>query len=297
MSRTFVSSALITSSLVSLLVACGGTATIGKTDTGSQQLQKTKDGGSTGNGTTCSWANTSVYDQYGRSAPVPSYAVGDEFKSIDGCNECTCTDKGIMCTIETCTPQACQADAMICPDGKTSVGRTGPKCTFAPCPGDVACTDDAKKCPDGSYVGRTGPNCEFATCGGTNNPPTTCPALAKLCPDGSYASPSGPNCEFVCPATSCSGLESEAATKIRNVVQAHLACETDTDCEVVAIAADCTDQCSAPMAKSGEADYKAVLADVGQSICTEYAKQSCKLIHPACAPSQPPHCGAGKTCQ
>lgn len=28
----------------------------------------------------------------------------------------------------------------------------------------VACTMDAKACPDGSYVGRTGPNCEFAPC-------------------------------------------------------------------------------------------------------------------------------------
>jgi len=28
----------------------------------------------------------------------------------------------------------------------------------------VACTMDAKACPDGSYVGRTGPTCEFAAC-------------------------------------------------------------------------------------------------------------------------------------
>lgn len=28
----------------------------------------------------------------------------------------------------------------------------------------VACTADAKQCPDGTYVGRTGPNCEFAPC-------------------------------------------------------------------------------------------------------------------------------------
>jgi len=28
----------------------------------------------------------------------------------------------------------------------------------------VACTMDAKECPDGSYVGRTGPNCEFEEC-------------------------------------------------------------------------------------------------------------------------------------
>lgn len=30
----------------------------------------------------------------------------------------------------------------------------------------VACTAEAKLCPDGSYVGRTGPDCEFAPCPG-----------------------------------------------------------------------------------------------------------------------------------
>jgi hypothetical protein len=30
--------------------------------------------------------------------------------------------------------------------------------------GAVACTQEAKLCPDGSYVSRTGPNCEFAAC-------------------------------------------------------------------------------------------------------------------------------------
>jgi hypothetical protein len=29
---------------------------------------------------------------------------------------------------------------------------------------NVACTLDAKLCPDGSYVGREGPNCEFRAC-------------------------------------------------------------------------------------------------------------------------------------
>ena len=28
----------------------------------------------------------------------------------------------------------------------------------------IACTEEAKMCPDGSSVGRTGPNCEFAKC-------------------------------------------------------------------------------------------------------------------------------------
>lgn len=33
-----------------------------------------------------------------------------------------------------------------------------------PTPKPVACTQEAKLCPDGSYVGRTGPNCEFTAC-------------------------------------------------------------------------------------------------------------------------------------
>lgn len=36
----------------------------------------------------------------------------------------------------------------------------------------IACTADAKICPDGSAVGRTGPNCEFAQCPEEENPTT-----------------------------------------------------------------------------------------------------------------------------
>ena len=47
-----------------------------------------------------------------------------------------------------------------------------PVATVSPTPvmedpdGMVACTMEAKLCPDGSAVGRTGPNCEFAPCPG-----------------------------------------------------------------------------------------------------------------------------------
>mgnify|MGYP003403307495 FL=1 len=33
-------------------------------------------------------------------------------------------------------------------------------------PAEVACTMEAKLCPDGSAVGRSGPRCEFAPCPG-----------------------------------------------------------------------------------------------------------------------------------
>jgi plastocyanin len=34
---------------------------------------------------------------------------------------------------------------------------------------NVVCTMDAKLCPDGSYVGRIGPKCEFAACPGVSS--------------------------------------------------------------------------------------------------------------------------------
>ncbi len=38
-----------------------------------------------------------------------------------------------------------------------------------------ACTQEAKQCPDGSYVGRTGPKCEFAPCPNVSPSPTPAP--------------------------------------------------------------------------------------------------------------------------
>ena len=55
------------------------------------------------------------------------------------------------------------------PDGK-SFTELIPETTNIPAPpvppnqNGIACTADAKQCPDGSWVGRTGPNCEFTAC-------------------------------------------------------------------------------------------------------------------------------------
>jgi len=53
--------------------------------------------------------------------------------------------------------------------------------------GKVACTMEAKMCPDGSAVGRTGPNCEFAPCptpiAGQTNLPTATPAAILQIPE------------------------------------------------------------------------------------------------------------------
>lgn len=48
-------------------------------------------------------------------------------------------------------PQACTMEAMVCPDG-TAVGRTGPNCSFAPCPTPPAQAQPAVQTDAGATV-------------------------------------------------------------------------------------------------------------------------------------------------
>jgi hypothetical protein len=61
--------------------------------------------------------------------------------------------------------------------------------TTAP-PGERACQEDAKVCPDGSSVGRTGPDCEFAACPGPAPEPPDQPPGAEP-PAGGLGGPPG----------------------------------------------------------------------------------------------------------
>ncbi len=57
--------------------------------------------------------------------------------------------------------------------------------------GVVACTADAKMCPDGSAVGRMGPSCEFAPCPSTSMPGATGNPEVKVPPPPPPPRPSG----------------------------------------------------------------------------------------------------------
>lgn len=176
--------------------ACsGGQIAVGSS---TQTLKKQKNGAPTGNGTACGWdlpVSSEPGAAGGSSTPGGTSKVGDNFKAPDGCNDCTCTDQGIACTEIACGGGgACTEEAKQCPDGSFVV-RVGPSCEFQACPG-VGCTEEVKQCPDGTSVGRTGPTCEFAPC------PTVvaCDTLAKVCPDGTAVGRVAPSCEFApCP--------------------------------------------------------------------------------------------------
>src|SRR3989338_2837185 len=62
----------------------------------------------------------------------------------------------------------------------------------SPKSGKTICTMEAKLCPDGkTYVGRTGPRCEFAACPPSNpiHKPEPSPVVGKYC-----SGPSDPSC-------------------------------------------------------------------------------------------------------
>ncbi len=70
-------------------------------------------------------------------------------------------------------------------------------CTQSPQSDDnVACTMDAKVCPDGSYVGRVAPDCSFARCPGPTQEPTGCDKEYRECPDGLFVQRVLPDCDF-----------------------------------------------------------------------------------------------------
>lgn len=96
--------------------------------------------------------------------------------------------------------------------------------------GVVACTEEAKICPDGSAVGRTGPDCEFAECPSVPPPDEgwiACTMDAMQCPDGSWVGRTGPNCQFVCPSSGGGILPYKSG--IRGVVMAGPTCPVERD--------------------------------------------------------------------
>ena len=153
-----------------------------------------------------------------------------------------------MCTVKTCQPKACDDIAMICPDGETSVGRTG-ELHLQSLALAMSRADDAKV-PRRQLRRSHGPELRVQTLwrrrrksGGA------CPALAKQCPDGSYVGASG-NYEFICPATDCAKIEETAASKLGH----HLLEPRLRDRRRLRERGGCRRlrrQCAIPMAKSG----------------------------------------------
>lgn len=99
--------------------------------------------------------NSIISEAKARIIAEKSCIKGGEALSAGTYNENSKTwlfDANLNATRAGCNP-ACVVNE------KTKTAEINWRCTGLKEP--VACTMDAKQCPDGSYVGRTGPNCEF----------------------------------------------------------------------------------------------------------------------------------------
>lgn len=78
--------------------------------------------------------------------PTPeTYQIGDWFPAQDGCNKCTCTDIGIMCTVQACAVPPVEPPVM-------------------PPPPSNGCTVDGKWLKSGTRF-TASDNCNTCTCG------------------------------------------------------------------------------------------------------------------------------------
>lgn len=164
----------------------------------------------------------------------------------------------------------------------------------------VACTLDAKMCPDGSYVGRIAPDCEFAPCPEMKS----CDAVTP-CSEGyecySFEDSGGPVCYtgdpcFRCPSGKCVILESYPM-QVRCEGETGAPCEDlcgDGICqEIVCEAIGC------PCAETPEScPQDCAGADTEQ--CSSYGTEDCPETCQVCPPC--PECSSlacqdEKTCE
>lgn len=94
----------------------------------------------------------------------------------------------------------------------------------------VACTQEAKECPDGSYVGRTGKNCEFAKCPAPNSPPVIECTKDADCPSGQYICQEIQGTGTACPSNDESCVPTHTIIKGKCLLKEGNKCQADTDC-------------------------------------------------------------------
>jgi len=97
-------------------------------------------------------------------------------------------------------------------------------------------------------------------------------------------------------AGSCDALASSARSEVSQAISDHLACATDTDCVLVALAASCFDFCTRTVNSAGVTDVDAAKARVDSAQCKQFVDQGCRFDIPPCVPPDVPHCVAGQ-CQ
>ncbi len=132
-------------------------------------------------------------------------------------------------------------------------------------PTPVACTMEAKLCPDGSYVGRVGPRCEFAECPAAPNPtPTSECTKDSDCPSSQYVCVETQGMGTACPSNdpSCVPthvvIKGECKLKEGNRCNANSDCAAGNLCNRNVCVSPIGRQCTGPSDTSCPADFECV---------------------------------------
>lgn len=133
-----------------------------------------------------------------------------------------------------------------------------------PSPSPIACTQEAKQCPDGSYVSRTGKNCEFTKCPNINPLPVTECKKDSDCPSPHYICQVTQSVETACPSNDESCIPTYTVIKGECKLKEGNRCRVDSDCAAGNLchknicASPIGRQCSGPSDTSCLSDYECV---------------------------------------
>ena len=94
-------------------------------------------------------------------------------------------------------------------------------------------------------------------------------------------------------AGNCDARRDKASADIGAVIDAHLACEKDEDCQSIAFASHCFDSCTRAINASGMSAVEAAVAKANAGVCANYQGDGCSVSIPPCVPPLPPKCVAG----
>ena len=126
----------------------------------------------------------------------------------------------------------------------------------------VACTLEAKICPDGSAVGRTGPNCEFAACpsaGQSCKKDSDCPSAQYTCQEIQGTGTACPSTDPTCVPTHTTSA-GECKVKEGNRCSVNSDCASGNLCHKNICTSPIGRQCSGPSDTSCPTDFECVQA-------------------------------------
>ncbi len=144
--------------------------------------------------------------------PVPSCGEGMKLETKTDENGCQYYYCG------TAQQTVCTQEAKLCPDG-SYVARVAPNCEFQQCPTTVCPTPTEPKCDAGSTVQKKvdEKGCVYYYCQAST---AVCAADVQQCPDGSYVKRVSPSCNFEqCPTTTVCPAAIEPKCEAGSTVQ------------------------------------------------------------------------------